>query len=243
MKLIRTRGIALAALIAAGPAMAETVELPVVVHLQEGAALPPEAFLQVELLDVSRADAPSVTLASAVYKIDNLPVEVRLSYDSDAIDARMRYVIAAKVAVGDEALLRTTTFYPALTHDAPERPEIVLEAATPGIADVVWQAFEIGGRMLIISDAPTLAFTQGGGFAMYGGCNRFTGTADVGHGVLTFPKAFAGTRRMCPEARMKIEQEMLNAVTASTGYVRAGNNLSLTNAAGIVTLRLTERPG
>ncbi|MCA0922593.1 META domain-containing protein [Pseudooceanicola nanhaiensis] len=242
MKKTLTRSLALAALIAGGPAMAETVELPVVVHLQEGATLPSDTLLQVELLDVSRADAPSTTISAREFRIDSLPAEIRLPYDTDAIDPRMRYVVAAKVAEGDTLLLRTTTSYPALTQDAPERPEIVLEAMTSGISGVEWQAFELGGRMLVVEDAPTIAFTQEGGFAMYGGCNRFVGTAEMSAGKITFPDAIAGTRRMCPEPRMQLEQDMVEAVKASTGYVRYGKNLSLTNAAGVVTMRLTERP-
>ena len=245
-----SRGIALAALIAApfagGPAMAEMRDLPVVVHLQEGATLPPEALLQVELLDVSRADAPSVTVAARDYRVESLPVEVRLPYDSAEIDPRMRYVVAAKVAEGERVLLRTTAAYPALTREAPERPEIVLEAmseAMPaGIAGVEWQAFEVGGRMLVVEDAPTIAFMPDGGFAMYGGCNRFAGTAELGAGTIAFPEAIAGTRRMCPEPRMKLEQDMVEAIRATTGYLRTGKTLSLTNAAGVVTMRLTERP-
>ena len=111
-----------------------------------------------------------------------------------------------------------------------------------GIAGIPWQASEIGGRLLVVEDAPTLAFDAEGNFAMFGGCNRFTGTAEIGAGTISFPEAFAGTRRMCPEPRMTLEQNMVEAVGAATGYVRNGGLLSLTNEAGVTVLRLDERP-
>ncbi|MCA0961667.1 META domain-containing protein [Salipiger bermudensis] len=235
---------------AAAPALAEPAELGVVVRLADDARLPPAAMMQVELLDVSRADAAATTLSARSYRIDSLPVEIRLPYDTDDVDARMSYAVAASVAMDGKTVLRTTTAFPALTRNAPERPEIVLEQIAPvamegdmpSIAGIPWQVSEIGGRLLVVEDAPTLAFDADGSFAMYGGCNRFTGSAEIGAGTISFPEAFAGTRMMCPEPRMALEQSMIDAVGAATGYVRNGSLLSLTNAAGVTVLRLNERP-
>lgn len=233
--------------LAGGAAVAEPAELPVIVRLADGATLPPDATLEVSLLDVSRADAPSVTISERDYKISELPVEIRLPYESDKIDERMSYIVSGKVAVGDTVLLRTTTAYSALTREAPERPEIELEqvatlAATPRISGVEWAAFEIGGRMLVAEDPPTIAFLDDGSFSMYGGCNTFRGKAEMGNGTLRIREPFAGTKRLCPEPRMELEKTMVDALNATRGYVRVDNRLSLTNEAGITTLRLTERP-
>ncbi|SDE13164.1 putative lipoprotein [Salipiger thiooxidans] len=233
--------------LAGGAAVAEPAELPVIVRLADGATLPPDATLEVSLLDVSRADAPSVTISERDYKISELPVEIRLPYDSDKIDERMSYIVSGKVAVGDTVLLRTTTAYSALTREAPERPEIELEqvatlAATPRISGVEWAAFEIGGRMLVAEDPPTIAFLDDGSFSMYGGCNTFRGKAEMGNGTLRIREPFAGTKRLCPEPRMELEKTMVDALNATRGYVRVDNRLSLTNEAGVTTLRLTERP-
>lgn len=231
------------------PAMAETVDLPVVVRLAEGASLPHEALLEVELLDVSRADAPATVLSARRYRIEMLPAIVKLPYDDAQIDTRMSYVVAGKVREGDTVLLRTTTAFPAITRDAPARPEIVLEqmaaapvADMPRITGIAWAAFEIGGRMLVTEDPPSMAFNDDGAFSMYGGCNRFTGRAEIGDGTLSILQPLAGTRRACPEPRMKLDQDMVAALEQTTGYVRNGKNLSLTNAAGVTVLRLTERP-
>ncbi|ANT62582.1 hypothetical protein AYJ57_19555 [Salipiger sp. CCB-MM3] len=239
------------------PLMADTVELPVVVHLAEGATLPPEALLEVSLLDVSRADAPSIVIAERSYRIETLPVQIRLPYDDAQIDPRMSYVVSGKVASGATTVLRTTTAFSALTRDAPERPEITLEQIAPvpsaetakdpaaapmRITGVEWAASEIGGRLLVTEDPPSIAFDEDGRFSMYGGCNRFSGRAEIGARTISFMQPFAGTRRACPEPRMKLDQDMVAALEQASGYLRSGNRLSLTNAAGVTVLRLMERP-
>ncbi|MBE9636796.1 META domain-containing protein [Salipiger mangrovisoli] len=241
--------IALLASLGGAPAMAETVDLPVVVRLAEGATLPPDAMLEVELLDVSRADAPATVLSAHRYRVEVLPVIVKLPYDDDAIDPRMSYIVAGKVRAGDSVVLRTTTAFPAITRDAPARPEITLEqtgtmpvADLPRITGIEWAAFEIGGRMMVTEDPPSMAFNEDGTFSMYGGCNRFTGRAEIGAGTLHVLQPLAGTRRACPEPRMNLDKAMVAALEQTTGFVRYGKNLSLTNAAGVAVLRLTERP-
>lgn len=241
--------IALIASLGGAPAMAESVEMPVVVRIAEGASLPPEAMLEVELLDVSRADAPATVIAARRYRIEALPAIIKLPYDDVGIDPRMSYVVSAKVRAGETVLLRTTTAYPAITRDAPERPEITLEqtgtmpvAGMPRITGIEWAAFEIGGRMLVTEDPPSMTFGEDGRFGMYGGCNRFTGQAEIGDGTLTILQPLAGTRRACPEPRMNLDKAMVEALEKTTGFVRYGKNLSLTNDAGVTVLRLTERP-
>jgi putative lipoprotein len=86
------------------------------------------------------------------------PASIRLPYDGEAIDARMTYVVAARVMSGGTVHLRTTTAYPVLTRNAPESVAIVLEktggpaptaSAGPRISGVPWAVTEIGGRALI----------------------------------------------------------------------------------------------
>ncbi|WP_170751438.1 YbaY family lipoprotein [Ruegeria lacuscaerulensis] len=58
------------------------------VTYQERIALPPDAVLEVELLDTSRADAPSVSLSSQRFKLAGVPRTVEIAYDTDLIDER-----------------------------------------------------------------------------------------------------------------------------------------------------------
>lgn len=111
---------------APGKIMADSAEIEITAGYRERIALPPDAILEVELLDVSRADAPSIRLSSQRFKMDRVPLSVTLHYDANIIDARMSYTIAARILSGDTVLFRTTSAYPVLTRDFPAQAELVL---------------------------------------------------------------------------------------------------------------------
>ncbi len=110
------------------------------------------------------------------------------------------------------------------------------------VAGVPWAATEIAGRALLTKDPPTIAFLADGTFSMFGGCNRFRGKADLAPGKISFTSPIAGTRMACPPERMKLEQDMLEALARTAGYERNGPLLSLTTDQGAPTARFHERP-
>lgn len=244
-------GLVAAVLLVAGTvaAVAESTSLPVSVRLEDDRPLPPGAELEVELLDVSRADAPSIRISSGRVEVSALPVSLRLSYDPAAIDPRMTYVVAAVLRAGGRVSHRTMTAWPVLTRGAPERADIVLEQeaeAPPAdvlrLSGVPWAVTEIGGRALVADDPPTIAFLEDGTFSMFGGCNRFHGRAELSEGRIAFVQPIAGTQMMCLPERMKLEQDMVEALGRTAGYNRSGARLSFTNGAGVVIVRFVERP-
>ncbi|WP_162798565.1 YbaY family lipoprotein [Sulfitobacter sp. SK012] len=231
--------------------VAETMHIETTVTYRERIALPPDAILEVELLDTSLADAPSIRMSSQRFKLDAVPRTVAIGYDTDLIDERFTYTVAAKVISDGRVLFRSTTATPVLTRDAPRSAELVLEmmpkktSSNPSgqsIFGIAWAVYEIAGRMLVAEDPPTLAIDQDGKFGLYGGCNRYTGTLAASGGVFSMPDNFAGTMMACPGAREKLERDTLEALGAATGYQRSGSNLALTNDAGVTVLRFREMP-
>jgi putative lipoprotein len=98
------------------------------VSYRERIALSPDnTFLVVRLLDVSRADAPSVEIASLRQPVANPPMVFILPYDLDDIDPRRSYAIEAKIvnAKGD-VLFRNDQSHPVLTRGAPGDVDIVV---------------------------------------------------------------------------------------------------------------------
>jgi len=91
-------------------------------------ALPPTAVLIVRLIDVSRADAPSATIAED--RIDmagkQVPVSFEFAYDRVKIQERNRYAMRAEIRDGDRLLFTTDTSYPVITQGNPRTVEIVL---------------------------------------------------------------------------------------------------------------------
>ncbi|NIY77014.1 hypothetical protein HED22_15270 [Thalassospira sp. HF15] len=98
------------------------------VSYRERIALSPDnTFLVVRLLDVSRADAPSVEIAALRQPVANPPMVFILPYDPADIDPRHSYAVEAKIvtAKGD-LLFRNDQSYPVLTRDAPSDVDIIV---------------------------------------------------------------------------------------------------------------------
>ena len=93
------------------------VELTGRVTYRTRQALPAGAIIEVQLLDVSRADAPAQPLGrtSIVTKGEQVPVPFAVAYDAGTIDARRRYVVQATITIAGRVAFRTTTAHPVLT--------------------------------------------------------------------------------------------------------------------------------
>ena len=115
------------------------------VTYRERIALTPDAVVEVELLDVSRADAPSVTIGEQI--IENpgqVPIVFEIKYDPANIDSRFSYAIRAVIKEGDKLAFTTDTRYSVITRDNPAHVDLVLvrvgaaptEPTTPTTATV-----------------------------------------------------------------------------------------------------------
>ena len=70
------------------------------VFYRERILLPPGAELEVQLQDISRADAPAQVIASVTMPLEKSPpYAFSLQYDAASIDSRMRYGISARIEV------------------------------------------------------------------------------------------------------------------------------------------------
>jgi len=102
------------------------------VTYRERIAMPPQAVVTVQLLDVSRQDVPATVLGEDV--IDNpgqVPVSFEISYNPREFDSTHTYAVRAEIRVDGELRFTTTTQYQVLTGDAPSNMvEIVLESVS-----------------------------------------------------------------------------------------------------------------
>ena len=93
-------------------------------------ALPPTAVIEVTLQDISKMDAPAVTLSSQRIEANGkqVPFPYALKYDPAQIDAKNTYVVRATIKDGDQLLFTSTTIIPVITRGAPTRAvEIIVE--------------------------------------------------------------------------------------------------------------------
>lgn len=203
---------------------------------RERIALPPDATLYVELQDISRADAPAVTLAAQRYALSGVPVEFELTYDDALIRDEVTYAIHGSIYRGDKLLFTTDTIHPVLTNGEGSSAELLLvQADAQGAAALEgtdWTAIGMDGAVLNTERPPQLSFAQGGAFGGSGGCNRFSGQADLSGNHLEFPDNMAATLMACPPPLEEIEDQFFAALQRVTSYALAGDSLVLLDTAG-----------
>jgi uncharacterized lipoprotein YbaY/membrane-bound inhibitor of C-type lysozyme len=96
-------------------------------------ALPPSAVIQVQLLDVSLADAPSKVISEEKITLGErqVPVPFELKFDSSTIDPKHAYSVSAKILVDGELRFVSDQSHPVLTRGNPNKVEIVVKQVTP----------------------------------------------------------------------------------------------------------------
>ena len=110
------------------PAVTSTAKVTGSVTYRERIALRPDAVVEVRLIDVSRANAPAMTIAKQI--IENpgqVPVAFEIEYNPDEIDDRFTYAIQVKI--NEEGKLRfiNNTRYAVITRGSPTHVDMVLK--------------------------------------------------------------------------------------------------------------------
>lgn len=241
--------IAFSAMPLAAEAQPETLE--VTVSYRERIALPPDAELDVQLLDVSRTDAVVRRIASQRFAMRGVPMTVTLSYDRQIIDAQASYAVVAAIWSGDDQLFRAIKRSNAFGSEGAGPVDIVLAmvvrddgiTAPPRlISGIEWAVTEVAGTVWSNDDPATLLIDGAMNFSIFGGCNRFGGQLTLSDGAIAFPQDFAGTLMACPDEIEALERSFLDVLARVSGYVRYGAGLVMTDADGNALLHFTERP-
>lgn len=211
---------------------------------RERMRLPPGAQVEVELQDISRADAPASTLATVMLPgTDGPPYAFSIEYDPADIDQRRRYALRATIT-GDERLLFTSTEY--IDPFAGGAQEILVRRVPapepePGaggepvtLEGTLWLLGTLEGQLTgpgagarplsLTLDAEARQVT---GFS---GCNPFSGRyqrdgESAQGGALSFGP-LAGTLKACEEGG-ELERRFLDALATVDAYRLDGDALIL----------------
>ncbi|MEM1079673.1 MAG: YbaY family lipoprotein [Pseudomonadota bacterium] len=221
----------LAFLASVGMSRAEMQSLSVTAAYLERIALPPNAQLEVELLDTSRMDVAAIRIASQRVAMTRMPMTVTLPYDPGVIDARMTYTVAARIHSEGRVVFRTTQAHPVLTRGAGQSVDLILKQAgaaspltAPTLNGIAWQLIALNGVALAGDVVPTLELAEGGGASVFAGCNRFSGRVEIGPEAMVFPSPMAGTKMACPAPRDALEREMIQALEATRRFAVSGGS-------------------
>ncbi|MEX0327877.1 MAG: YbaY family lipoprotein [Ruegeria sp.] len=216
---------------------------------RERIAVMPDTTLYVELLDVSRADAPSVTLSSQRYALTGVPAPFTLTYDDALVQEGMRYSVRATIAQGDKMLMTTDQVYPVLTNGAGSQADLVLVQASGSVdqgaamlENSKWTAVGIYGDLVNAERQPQIEFAEGGAFGGTGGCNRFSGQAEISGAMIDFPDNMAATLMACPPALEEVEKQFFDALQKVQTYAVAGDSLVFLDGAGEPVLKFVRTP-
>lgn len=93
-------------------------------------ALPPNAVLSVQLLDITRANAASVLLAEQTIRTNGrqMPLNFEILYDPALVQENYRYAIRARILINGAIAFASPQAYPVITAGNPSRVEVRVEA-------------------------------------------------------------------------------------------------------------------
>jgi putative lipoprotein len=202
--------LALGVLVPAGTALAATATLRGSVFYRERIALPPDAIVEVKLIDVSLADAPARTIAETRIRGRRSPTRYVLRFDRSQILPRRRYALQARILHGDRLLFTSTTHH-GIFDGRPDRTDIRVErvaaapAAGPASPAGRWLLERIRDAGVIDRLQTVLEIAPDGAVTGSGGCNRMHGKATIAGARIDFGP-LASTRMACTPAAMDQEQ-------------------------------------
>jgi uncharacterized lipoprotein YbaY/membrane-bound inhibitor of C-type lysozyme len=92
-------------------------------------ALPPNAVIEVQLQDVTLADAPAKVIAEEKITLGQrqVPVAFELNYDPAKMEAKHKYAVSARILVRGELRFSNNQAYPVLTEGKPSHVEMILK--------------------------------------------------------------------------------------------------------------------
>ncbi|WP_165943572.1 META domain-containing protein [Roseicella aquatilis] len=238
------RDIILLALALPGGALAQAAALRGTATIRERMALPPGGTLAVELLDISRADAPAERIASVRIPIEGqVPIGFVLPYDPARILPGRSYSLRAAIEIDGQIWFRTDTIHRVLQPGAGDTVELRLvraadpRPASPALTGREWVAEEIGGKGVLDRARSTLTLAEDGRAHGSGGCNRFTGGYEVKGDHLTFSQ-MGSTMMACEPPVGEQEQRLHQALGAARRWrIAPEGRLLLLDAEGKVLAR------
>ena len=238
----------LAAMLATSPTLAAQVQLPGQVTYRERIALPDEAVLSIELIDLALPDRPRLSV-SAPTGAGQVPLGFTLTFEDSMILPQHDYAINAEISAGD-IRFRNAEPYP-VTPLAQTDPVLIVTSmvaqnntassetvAAPQdlpLLNITWEATVIGETPVPAGVDITLQIESDMRAGGNGGCNSFFSQATITEDSFAIGEV-ARTQRSCFYERNMLEQSYFNALKASVGWVIDGDTLTLLDPAAKSTL-------
>lgn len=100
-----------------------------VVTYRQRIALPPNAIVEVQLLDVSQVDAPAIVLAeqTILTRGKQVPIPFALLYDPEKIQPDNSYAVQARILIAGKLRWINTSRCGVMTQDNPTTVEVMVD--------------------------------------------------------------------------------------------------------------------
>jgi putative lipoprotein len=203
------------------------------VTFRERMALPPDAVVEVTLVDVSRMDAAARVVAetTVVTSGRQVPLPFELRYDDSRIDPSRSYAVRATIRSGGQMQFTTDQVHPVITQGNPTRVDLTLVRVSTGTVEptaplqgTAWVLVELGGRPVLDEIQATLEFPPSGRVGGSGSCNRFFGSVRVTGDSIAISQ-MGVTQMACPDPIATQEADYLKALEAAERFEIDGANL------------------
>ncbi|BCH33782.1 hypothetical protein MesoLjLc_57120 [Mesorhizobium sp. L-8-10] len=204
---------------------------------RERIALPPNAVLTVQLVDISLAGAPaSVVGKQVVDPAGQVPIRFTIVFDPAVIQGKAQYALEAGITVDNSIWFINDIRHSVDPLQAPPQSMVLKMVrqsetpAAPSIFDATWLVDDIEGTALGGEARVTFAVSADGRVSGRGPCNGYFGTAEIHDGTIEIGD-IGSTMMACAPDLMEQEKNFLE-VLGRTARFRVGNGkLILSDAA------------
>lgn len=233
-------------------AAADTIEIAGEVLYRERIALPEDASLQVQLIQIATSKDTSPVIGEKVVEpAGQVPIAFSINVDRKDIVPEMTYGVIASINVGDSVWFSskaphivdlTETVSPltlmlARGDQGTQSNNGEAKPAAEGLLGVMWQLSALRGEELQGSVKSTLFFAEDGKVNGHGGCNTFGGGAKIDGTSIKFGNLFS-TMMACEDNKMNQERAFHEALGNAASYELSEGVLVLKDEAGKETARL-----
>lgn len=236
----------------AAPSRAPALTVTGSASFEAATALPPNAMLEVSVVDVSRADGHAFPLARSMAPASGpQPLRFSLPVDGRQVQERGSYSVRAEVLVEGKTLFVTDRAYLVLGHSGTTTADVVLRpvdtrAAAVGqkIENVRWVLVSLDGQPLppTPGDMPHFTLsTSGLRVTVFGGCNELVGTYRLNGQALEMLRGPRRQLQVCAQD-MERERAFLFALATTEQWTMEGQRLRLLDRLGAQVALLEARP-
>lgn len=204
---------------------------------REHIALPANAVLTVQLVDISLADAPASVIGKQIVDpAGQVPIKFTIAFDPAVIQGKAQYALEARITVDNTIWFINDTRHSVDPLDAQSQSMVLKMVrqsetpAAPSIFDATWLVDDIEGIALGGEAGVTFVVGEDGKVSGKGPCNSYFGTAEIRDGTIKIAD-IGSTLMGCAPELMEREKKFLEVLGKAARFRVGIGKLILSDSA------------